>query len=153
MEYIEKHLNDEGCVFCVAQSQPDGPENLIVYRGQRVFVILNRFPYTSGHLMIVPFEHLPTLEDLDVNTRTEMIEVTSLGIQALRRVYKPDGFNIGINIGEVAGAGIADHVHTHIVPRWKGDTNFMSTLGETRVLPEALDETYRRLKNSWTEIV
>lgn len=152
MEYIEKHLNDEGCVFCSAQSMPDGSENLIIFRGERAFVILNRFPYTSGHLMIVPFEHVPTLEDLNAETRAEMMEITTQSIRVLREAYKPEGFNIGMNIGEIAGAGIADHVHTHIVPRWAGDTNFMTTLGETRVLPEALDVTYKRLREIWIEI-
>jgi ATP adenylyltransferase len=153
MEYIEKHLTVEGCVFCNALAMSDGIENLIVFRSQHVFVILNRYPYTSGHLLIVPFEHIPTLEELDAETRAEMMEITTQGIRALRKAYNPEGFNIGMNIGEIAGAGIADHVHTHIVPRWAGDTPFMSTLGETRVLPEALEDTYERLKKVWAEVV
>ena len=149
MEYIQSNKNEEGCAFCIEMARPDGPENLILFRGQRVFLILNRFPYTSGHLMVVPYQHESTLEALDENTRAEMMAVTNQGIQALRNVYDPQGFNVGINIGEAAGAGITKHVHMHIVPRWIGDTNFMSSLGSTRVLPETLEETYRRVKEAW----
>jgi len=148
MEYIQNH-EGEGCVFCNALTQEDSPENLIIFRGQRVIVILNRFPYTSGHLMVVPVVHQPSLEDLDAVTRAEMMELTSQCIQILRKVYQPEAFNVGANIGVLAGAGIADHVHMHIVPRWGGDTNFMSTLGQTRVLPEELEETYRRIREGW----
>jgi ATP adenylyltransferase len=151
MTYIENHTSAEGCVFCTALEMPDGPENLIVTRGQRAFVILNRFPYTSGHMMIVPFEHQPSLEDLDRETRSEIMELTTQAIKVLKAVYRPQAFNVGANIGQVAGAGIAEHVHMHIVPRWAGDTNFMSTLGQTRVLPEALEETYQRVREAWRE--
>ncbi len=149
MAYIEKHKEEEACVFCSAQEKPDGSENLIVYRGQRAFVILNRYPYTSGHLMVVPNIHQPTLEDLRPEIRAEMMELATRCIQVLRSVYQAEGFNLGINIGEPAGAGIADHVHLHVVPRWMGDTNFMSSLGRTRVLPELLQETYKRVKEGW----
>ena len=128
---------------------PDSPENLVVFRGQQAFVILNRFPYTSGHLMVVPKRHTPSLEGLDPGIRAEMMELTTQGMQVLGAVYRPQGYNLGMNIGEPAGAGITDHVHLHLVPRWTGDTNFMSTLGETRVLPETLEETYRRIREAW----
>lgn len=149
MDYIKSEKNLEGCVFCKALDQPDGLENLIVFRGQSAFLILNRYPYTSGHLMVLPFLHTPALSDLDPETRAEMMEIMNKGTQVLKQIYQPQGFNLGANIGAAAGAGIEEHVHLHIVPRWKGDTNFMSSLGHTRVLPEELEETYRRVKAAW----
>jgi ATP adenylyltransferase len=149
MEYIENHNKEEGCVFCNAQAREDGAENLIAYRGKHAYVILNRYPYTSGHLMVIPFEHVPNLEELDAPTRAEMIELTNRCTTVLKGIYRPQGFNVGMNIGEAAGAGIAGHVHIHIVPRWKGDTNFMSSVGETRVLPEALEVTFERIKKGF----
>ena len=149
MRYIEKHENVDGCVFCNAQAKADSAENLIAFRGKNAYVILNRYPYTSGHLMVIPFKHKPSLEDLDPETRTEMMELTSQCMTVLRSIYKPQGFNMGANIGEAAGAGVRGHVHIHIVPRWFGDTNFMSALGETRVLPEALEDTYQRVREGF----
>lgn len=151
MAYIEEGKNEAGCVFCAAAARPDNPENLIVARGQRAFVILNRFPYTSGHLMVVPFDHLPSFEELGAETRAEVMELLTRATRVLRAVYHPEGFNIGANIGGAAGAGITNHVHMHLVPRWGGDTNFMSSLGNTRVLPEALEDTYRRVQEGWGE--
>ncbi|MGB8982069.1 MAG: HIT domain-containing protein [Anaerolineales bacterium] len=150
MEYIESNKED-GCIFCSAQEKEDGPENLIAFRGERAYVILNRYPYTSGHLMVVPFDHQPNLEELDPLTRAEMMELTARCMTVLRQIYKPEAFNMGANIGEAAGAGVKAHVHIHIVPRWAGDTNFMSILGETRVLPESLERTYQRVKNGFVE--
>jgi len=124
MDYIENNNKKEGCVFCIAQAMTDNAENLIAYRDEYAYVILNRYPYASGHLMVIPFQHKPNLEELDPP---------------------------GVNIGEVAGAGVIGHVHIHIVPRWKGDTNFMSSVGETRVLPEALEDTYLRVKKEFTK--
>jgi ATP adenylyltransferase len=149
MTYIENHNPDEPCVFCAASAESDGPQNLIVARGQWSFVILNRYPYTSGHVMIVPYAHEASLEGLDSPTLAEMMELAQRGIQVLRQIYSPQGLNVGVNIGEAAGAGILDHVHMHIVPRWIGDTNFMSALGETRVLPEDLERTYNRIRSAW----
>ena len=149
MEYIENNKAD-GCIFCNVQSMVDGTENLIVQRGEFSFVILNRFPYTSGHLMVIPFVHKPNLEELDSATRAEMMEFTSRCTTILRSIYGPQGFNVGVNIGEAAGAGVREHVHIHIVPRWMGDTNFMSSVGTTRVLPEALDDTYKRVKAAFS---
>jgi ATP adenylyltransferase len=149
MSYINQSERKEQCVFCAAQEGPASPENLVVARGRQAFVILNRYPYTSGHLMVVPNPHLPSLEFLDPDVRAEMMELVSQAVQVLREVYKPQGFNIGINIGAAAGAGIADHIHMHIVPRWSGDTNFMSSLGQTRVLPENLEDTYLRVQQAW----
>jgi len=152
MEYIESNNKEDGCVFCTAQELKDGAGNLIAYRGERAYAILNRYPYTSGHLMVNPFQHVPSLEELDPETRAEMMELTSLCTTVLKTVYRPQGFNVGVNMGEVAGAGVLGHVHIHIVPRWKGDTNFMSSVGQTRVLPEALEVTYERVKNEFQKI-
>jgi ATP adenylyltransferase len=146
MPYLENHTKEEGCVFCNAQAQEDGAANLIAFRGERAYVILNRYPYTSGHLMVVPLDHKPDLEQLDPQARAEMMELTVRCMSVLRAAYNPQAFNIGANIGEAAGAGVVGHVHIHIVPRWNGDTNFMSTLGETRVLPESLEDTYRKIR-------
>ena len=150
MEYIESN-KEEGCIFCLAQEKEDGTENLIAFRGERTYVILNRYPYTCGHLMVVPFDHQAHFEGLDQPTRAEMMELTTRCIVVLRKIYHPQAFNMGANIGESAGAGVKSHVHIHIVPRWAGDTNFMSILGETRVLPEALETTYRRVKLGFSE--
>ena len=149
MEYIEGHGIEDGCIFCKAQSEADSAENLILYRGARAFVIANRFPYTSGHVMVVPFVHQATLEALEPAARAEMIELAARCMTVLRSVYEPQAFNLGANIGEAAGAAVKEHVHLHVVPRWSGDTNFMSTLAQTRVLPETLAETYQRLRDAF----
>ncbi len=149
MKYIENTKNKTGCVFCEALSQVDGPENLIIARGSKSFVILNRYPYTSGHLMVVPQVHRSSLGDLDPVTRSEIMELTNQATQVLEAIYHPQGFNLGMNIGEAAGAGITEHIHLHVVPRWGGDTNFMSSLAETRVLPESLEDTYHRVMAGW----
>ena len=148
MEYIESNKAD-GCIFCSALEKEDSAENLIALRGERAFVILNRYPYTSGHLMVVPFDHQANLEQLDPETRAEMMELTTRCMAVLRNIYHPQAYNMGANIGEAAGAGVKSHVHIHIVPRWAGDTNFMSILGETRVLPEALETTYQRVRQGF----
>ena len=146
MKYIENNDKQEGCIFCNALAQPDNAENLIIKRGKLAFVIVNLYPYTSGHIMVAPMAHQPSLEFLDPGSRAEMMELVSESMVVLKQIYHPQAFNVGANIGEAAGAGEPDHVHMHIVPRWAGDTNFMSTLGETRVLPEALEDTYKRIK-------
>ena len=132
MKYIAKAAHDAGCVFCNELNKNDGVDNLIVMRAEFAFVILNKFPYTSGHLMVAPLIHKATLEELDPPTRAEMMELASRCMAVLRTVYNPHAFNLGANIGEAAGAGVPGHVHLHIVPRWTGDTNFMSTLGDVR---------------------
>lgn len=143
------HDKDEDCFFCSALQEEDGPQNLVVARCREAFIILNRYPYTSGHLMVVPYAHRPSLEALSPESRSEMIELSSQAMQVLRTIYRPDGFNLGMNIGEAAGAAVAGHVHMHVVPRWVGDTNFMSSLAHTRVLPESLEDSYQRIRQGW----
>lgn len=152
MEYILNSKSEEGCIFCNGLKMQDGPENLIVIRGPRAFVMLNRYPYTSGHLMIIPYLHKPSLELLDAESRADIMDLSARAIQVLQVVYTPQGFNLGMNIGNAAGAGVTEHVHLHVVPRWVGDTNFMSSVSQTRVLPELLEETYRRVKDAWESI-
>jgi ATP adenylyltransferase len=153
MKYIQnsKGAQDSGCIFCDALTKPDNNENLIVSRGKAAFVLLNLFPYTSGHLMVAPFAHKTSLDDLEPVVRSEMMELVSQCIVVLKKIYKPQAFNVGANIGEAAGAGVPGHVHMHVVARWSGDTNFMSTVGEVRVLPETIEETYRRVLATWQE--
>lgn len=134
------------CVFCAAAKSQDDRANLVVYRAALNFVILNRFPYTSGHFMIVPYAHVPTLEGMTEEAALEMMRLTRAGEKHLRSLYHPEGLNIGMNVGHSAGAGIAGHVHLHLLPRWTGDTNFMTTTGETRVLPEDLGVTWEKLR-------
>ena len=148
--YIEGHVKEDGCVFCNALAKKeDNAKNLVIHRGKRAFVIVNLFPYTNGHLMVAPMDHQPSLELLDAETRAEMMELISQAVVILKKIYHPHAFNVGANIGKAAGAGVPDHVHVHIVPRWTGDSNFMSILGETRVLPETIEETYKRIKDGW----
>ncbi|MCD6401809.1 MAG: HIT domain-containing protein [Anaerolineales bacterium] len=152
MAYIQENKQDDGCVFCKAAQQQDNEHNLIIYRGKNAFVILNRYPYTSGHAMVVPNQHESDLTSLSSETRAEMMELVSKCMQVLRESYHPEGFNVGANIGYAAGAGIPQHVHIHIVPRWSGDTNFISTLSNTRVIPEALADTYWRIRETWEKL-
>ncbi len=151
MKYIQENQDSNDCIFCLAAGGEDGLENLVFHRGEGVFMILNRYPYTSGHIMCVPYRHVSRLEALTETVRSELMAFTSKAVEVLQSVYQPEGFNLGMNLGNVAGAGIAEHVHMHIVPRWGGDTSFISTVGQTRVLPESLEETYRRVKQAWEQ--
>ncbi len=135
----------EPCLFCRVAAQSDDRGNLIVLRGERNFILLNRYPYSSGHLMIAPYEHVATLEQARVETLEELIRLAQRAEAALRRVYNAAGFNLGFNIGQCAGAGIAGHIHMHVLPRWPGDTSFITTTGETRVLPEDLESTWAKV--------
>lgn len=148
IRYIEMAGDEKpaGCLLCAKPEENDDAANYILYRGASNFIILNRYPYNPGHLMISPYRHVPGLEELTDKERNEHFRVVVLAVRLLREVLSPDGFNIGINLGRVAGAGIADHIHTHVVPRWNGDTNFMPVLADVRVVPEALADTYRKLK-------
>ncbi len=148
-QYIQANAQQKGCVFCqLAKDQ--GPEadeaNYIVHRGQNNFVVLNLYPYTSGHVLIVPYAHIALISEADKSVTDEMMDLAKQAQRAIGIEYRPSGYNLGMNLGRAAGAGVADHFHLHLVPRWVGDTNFMTTLGEVRVLPEALADTYRRLR-------
>ena len=134
------------CVFCVTADRTHDAERLIVFRGDHNFVILNLFPYTSGHVMVAPYEHLDTITLARPEQLTEMMQLAQRLLPVLQKLYKPDGFNLGMNLGQAAGAGIREHFHLHVVPRWIGDANFMGITAETRVLPEALSTTYQRIK-------
>jgi len=144
--YISAVDDQPGCVFCLVLAQGKDADNFIIHRARLNFVILNLFPYTSGHLMVAPYAHVGSLASVDSATSTEMIELAKRAQLALEAEYRPDGFNIGMNLGRSAGAGVAEHVHLHVVPRWSGDANFVSIVGETRVLPEDLATTYEKLK-------
>ncbi len=139
----------EGCIFCLKIAAGDDAGEHVVYRGQSAFVTLNRYPYNNGHLMVVPYSHVASFEALDDAAQAEVMHLLNHSLAALRKALRPDGFNIGANVGSVAGAGVADHVHLHVVPRWAGDTNFMPILSDTRVIPESLDQTYAKLKAAW----
>lgn len=146
MAFIEPEKPPKpGCIFCTQPAEQRDEDFHILHRGERCFMMLNLYPYNNGHLMIAPFEHLASIEQLDTTTLTEMMTQAQLALRALRQVMNPDGFNMGINEGKAAGAGFAEHVHYHIVPRWNGDTNFMPTIASTKVIPEHLDTVYQRL--------
>jgi ATP adenylyltransferase len=136
------------CIFCDALQRTQDKETLIVYRGRKVFIILNRFPYTSGHVMIVPYAHVAELNSCEPGTLDEIMELSQRMERVFRDCYKPDGMNLGMNLGRAAGAGVTGHLHLHMLPRWFGDSNFMTVTGETRVHPEALSTTYERLKSA-----
>ncbi len=135
----------EGCILCDAAQGDCDRENLVLFRGERAYLVLNRYPYNNGHFMAVPYAHVASLEDLDEATLTEMMLLVLKGLRALRATMAPEGFNIGANLGQVAGAGIHEHVHIHAVPRWAGDTNFMPLIGNTRVVPQTWLQTYDML--------
>lgn len=136
----------EGCVFCRIAADPDADaSNFVLHRGEHAFALLNLYPYITGHLMIVPYLHTSELDSVPKEITDEMMDLTKRSQTALRNVYSPSGFNLGMNLGSAAGAGIADHIHIHVLPRWSGDTNFMTTVGESRVIPEALEVTYQKL--------
>jgi ATP adenylyltransferase len=148
LEYVQRADEIEGCVFCRAAAGDD-EEQLVVHRGERAFVLLNKFPYASGHLMVAPYRHGANFGELDDAEALEIHRLASQGIEALAAAYRPEGFNLGWNIGRIAGAGIVDHGHLHVVPRWGGDTNFMPVLADVRVVPEHLVETRRKLASAW----
>jgi ATP adenylyltransferase len=147
--YLTEAAKPEGCIFCTKAAANRDEEWLIVFRGEHNFVVLNRFPYTSGHVMVVPYQHVPDLSGLDDKIATELMALTRACERHLRSVYRPDGLNLGMNIGESAGAGIAGHIHMHVLPRWTGDANFMTTVSQTRILPEELAVTWRRIKEAF----
>lgn len=144
IEYIRSEKSGE-CIFCKFPRENNDEDNLIIYRGKRAYIILNKYPYNNGHLMIVPYKHVSTPLELSDNELLEMSKLINLSINMLNKSMNPHGYNIGINLGKAAGAGIEEHYHIHVVPRWVGDTNYMPIISETKVLVEALKDTYRRL--------
>jgi len=149
--YIADASKDDRCIFCDALGADDDRNTLIVLRGARNFIILNRYPYTSGHVMVVPYEHVADLSAVDPATLSEMMTLTQRVQSALARTYHPEGYNLGMNLGRAAGAGVIGHLHLHVLPRWGGDANFMTVVGETRVEPEDLATTYDRLHKALTQ--
>ncbi len=146
--YIADASKDEGCIFCAALADGDDRRTHIVYRGEKNFIILNRFPYTTGHVMIVPFAHVAELTACESDTLAEMMRLAQRVQNALERTYQPQGYNLGMNLGRAAGAGVTGHLHLHVLPRWAGDANFMTVVGETRVEPEELPTTDEKLRRA-----
>jgi ATP adenylyltransferase len=149
LEYIKSADEASGCLFCAAAEGGDDAERLVVHRGAHAVVLLNKFPYASGHFMVAPAWHVGDYGELTDEEVLELHRFASAGMGALAELYAPQGFNLGWNLGRIAGAGIVDHVHLHVVPRWAGDTNFMPVLADVKVLPEHLDETRRKLREAW----
>jgi ATP adenylyltransferase len=152
IQYIEKAGRMEGCILCDKPAEKKDEINLILYRGRKNFVILNAYPYTPGHLMVAPYRHVGDLNDISEEESREHNEVIKLCLNLLNTTVKPDGFNIGMNLGRVAGAGVLGHVHTHIVPRWQGDNNFMPVVADVKVLSEGLSATYKKLKDGLQQL-
>ena len=148
LAYVKDASKDSAdeCIFCAKPGEDDDEANLIVHRGERAFVILNKFPYTNGHLMVAPYEHVGALQDLDADTVAEIMALAQKAMRRLEEVYSPQGYNVGFNQGRIAGAGFENHIHMHVVPRWGGDTNFMPVLADTRVMPQSLDDSFRALR-------
>lgn len=146
--YVTTASPKNACIFCAKLADQNDAANYIVHRAERNFLLLNLYPYTNGHLMVAPYEHIATMGEAKPETMREMMDLTVQCEQALRKLYNPGGINVGMNLGECAGAGVAGHIHMHVLPRWPGDASFMTTVGETRVLPEDLDTTYKRLREA-----
>ncbi len=148
MAYIER-ADSIGCIFCAKPKEPDGAENMILARGETAFVILNAFPYNPGHLMVSPYRHVGEFGALSRDERIEIMDLLALSSDVLAETMRPQGSNVGVNLGRVAGAGIVGHIHFHMVPRWDGDTNFMPVIGQTKVIPEGLNATYAKLRTAF----
>src|SRR5690348_7054117 len=150
LRYVSKANQQTECVFCAKPGEGDDRKALIVHRGERCYVILNLYPYTSGHLMVAPFEHVGRMQDIDPETTAEMMDLAQQAIRKMDQVYSPEGFNLGVNQGRVAGAGVEGHIHLHVVPRWAGDNNYMPVVADTRVMPQSLEETYDALEGGFS---
>ncbi|MBW2066302.1 MAG: HIT domain-containing protein [Deltaproteobacteria bacterium] len=146
MEYIDSDKEDVECIFCPGEVRTEDEKRLILYVGPMTMVMMNRYPYNNGHLLVAPVRHCPDLEHLSSEELLDLMKLVRKSIRVLKDVMKPEGFNVGLNIGRVAGAGMEDHMHFHIVPRWNGDTNMMTVVGEVRVIPEHIRETYKKLR-------
>lgn len=149
LDYVTSDKRQGDCVFCAAFEQDPSVDNLVVYRDERMAVMLNRYPYTNGHLMVIPRPHVDTLTGLDPESRAASVEALTYCEALLRRIYCAEGINVGLNLGQAAGAGIKDHIHWHVLPRWTGDTNFITVCGDTRILPEDLAATFARLRTEF----
>ena len=152
MEYILSEDDAEGCIFCPGDDRDGDEERLILHIGRHIMVMMNRYPYINGHLLVAPIRHLPELELLSHNETLDLLLMVRKSIDILRKVMHPEGFNVGLNLGRVAGAGVEEHMHFHIVPRWNGDTNYMTVFGDVRVIPEHIRETYKKLRPSYEEL-
>jgi ATP adenylyltransferase len=152
LEYVKDASKDnsDACVFCAALEAGDDEANLIVHRGERCFVILNKFPYTNGHLMVAPYDHVAAIQELEPETVAELMALAQRSMNALETGYSPHGYNVGFNQGRVAGAGVEHHIHMHVVPRWGGDTNFMPVLGDTRVMNQTLEDSYETVRKEFS---
>ena len=146
MSYIANADKHEGCFFCDKPNESNDVENYIILRGEHAFILLNAYPYSNGHLMVAPYQHTANMDELSNEEMLEMMQLTRRAVNLLKTAFHPDGFNVGVNMGRVAGAGVADHLHIHVVPRWNGDTNFMLVLGDVRVIPESLESVYVKLR-------
>jgi len=149
LRYVKNAKKSDECVFCAKPDAGDDRANLIVHRGERCFVILNLFPYTNGHLMVAPYEHIATLQELPAETVAEMMALAQRAMGRLEDVYDPQGYNVGLNQGRAAGAGVEHHIHLHVVPRWGGDTNFMPVIADTKVMPQSLEQSYDALAGAF----
>ena len=150
LRYVSNARKQDDCVFCVKPDEGDDREALIVHRGERCYVILNLYPYTSGHLMVAPFEHVGRLQDIEPEVTAEMMDLAQQAIRRMEDVYSPEGFNVGVNQGRVAGAGVEGHIHLHVVPRWAGDNNYMPVIADTRVMPQSLEESFDALQGGFS---
>jgi len=155
LQYIQNTNaeKEKGCIFCSIPKEPseNDQKNLLLFRGEKAFVMLNKFPYNNGHLLVIPYRHIADFEQLNSGEKLEMMDLIEKSIRALKKAFHPQGFNVGMNLGRVAGAGIDDHIHFHIVPRWNGDTNFMPVVGQTKVISSSLEDTLRTLKKYFEE--
>ncbi len=151
LAYVKDASKDieEACIFCAKPAEDDDAANLIVHRGERCFVILNLFPYTNGHLMVAPYDHVGRIQELPAETLAEMMSLAQTAMSRLEDVYEPHGYNVGFNQGRVAGAGVEHHIHLHVVPRWGGDTNFMPVIADTKVMPQTLEQSYEALRGAF----
>ena len=149
LRYVSNARKQDDCVFCVKPDEGDDREALIVHRAERCYVILNLYPYTSGHLMVAPFEHVGRLQDIEPEVTAEMMGLAQQAIRRMEAVYRPEGFNLGVNQGRVAGAGVEGHIHLHVVPRWAGDNNYMPVIADTRVMPQSLEESFDALQGGF----
>lgn len=150
MKYIRmaEEKEEKECIFCIKPAEGDDRSSLILHRGEKCFIIMNLYPYNTGHVMISPYRHVAELEDLDEAERGDLLRLTVLAVRAVKEAMRPQGFNLGMNLGKVSGAGYEEHLHMHVVPRWQGDTNFMPVVAGTKVMPESVEENYDRLKEA-----